>query len=195
MFQDYEKHALMEYTDNNEAQLVFSNQLNKELKGKYDTVISSLRNPYITLNEWLEEDECDLKGMIEVYDSIKHFESEYNRLNNRVIVIEDEIQKYNKGESKTSLASLLSFKTQGDIISERENEKEVNQIGMYYLDIIIAMVSEYSISNFDSFKQSKLNDYYKHLKQFNDIQLTNNKCIIDLWQSVQRDTNVKCKDG
>lgn len=191
VFQDYEKYALIEYADYDDTKLVFSNKQNKDLKIKYDIVISSLRNPYIAFNVWIEEDECDLKSMAEVYDSIKHFESEYRRLNNRVKEIESDIIKYNTGEGKSGLASLLSFQSIGDTISELENEKEENQIGMYYLDIIIAMVSEYSIQNFTSFKLSKLSDYYKHLKQFNDIQMMNNKCIIDLWQCVQEDNKVK----
>ena len=69
-FEEHEKYTLMEYAENDENKLVFFNPKNSELSEKILKLKESIRNPYVLLDEWLEEEQIDIESMIEALNSL-----------------------------------------------------------------------------------------------------------------------------
>lgn len=184
VFRDYEKLSLIEYTNGDEAKLIFGNSKDQELKDKIDDLCTKLQNPYYEIIEGLENDENDLIGMKETFDSISVLKEELIKLKTENAKLLDQIIDIKKDNSKEILENSVKYQ-------EMEKEKELRQIGIKCLDLVIKLATHYLINNyFNEFKSDIATNYYNHLNKFKDLTSQNNQIIMSLWKEIANNKNI-----
>ena len=184
VFRDYEKLSLIEYTNGDEAKMIFGNSKDQELKDKVDDLCTKLQNPYYEIIEGLENDENDLIGMKETFDSISVLKEELINLKIENAKLLDQIIDIKKDNPKEILEKSVKYQ-------EMEKEKELRQIGIKCLDLVIKLATHYLINSyFNEFKSDIATNYYKHLYKFKELSSQNNQIIMSLWKEIANNKNI-----
>lgn len=184
VFRDYEKLSLIEYTNGDETKLIFGNSKDQELKDKIDDLCTKLQNPYYEIIEGLENDENDLIGMKETFDSISVLKEELLKLKIENAKLLDQIIDIKKDNPKEILENSVKYQ-------EMEKEKELRQIGIKCLDLVIKLATHYLIKEyFNEFKSDIATNYYNHLNKFKELTSQNNQIIMSLWKEIANNKNI-----
>ena len=190
VFTDYEKYTLLEYSENDDNKLVFFNPKNTDLCLKLIKLKEGgVENPYISMYDWLKEEEIDLEAMIEAISHLQVLNETSDKLKQKIIGIVGDVNTLKAG--KTSLKSMFSFKSKADDISKLETEKVNCEKTLNDLEGIIKMATYNMDSYIEYFKVEKLAGYYHNLKLFAEMQKTNSTRINELWQTVSLDKNIQ----
>ena len=119
---EHEKNTLLVYSQNkDEEKLVFSNPKNNELYEKIVNLKDSLVNPFISLNDWLDEEQVDIEAMLEAMASLKGLETTKTKLNQKLETLTSDIENFKSSGKKTFT---MMFKNSDNAITEMEKEKE-----------------------------------------------------------------------
>ena len=188
VFEDYEKYTLMEYANNDENKLVFFNPKNIELCEKIMSLKKNLKNPYASLNDWLEDEVLDVEAMTEALSSLALLNETHDKL---IAESETLTQRINNLQSNYSKIKLFfTMKTKEAAYDELTKRKESIQESIQSLNEIIKIASFRMERYLEKFKIEKLERYHNHLKAFSELQKDNNINLDDLWQCVSRDRNL-----
>ena len=185
-FEEHEKYTLMEYAENDENKLVFFNPKNSELSEKILKLKESIRNPYVLLDEWLEEEQIDIESMIEALNSLTSLSTTYEKLGEKLDSIEKDLKSLQFGD--LNFVSKL-FKKKETELANLEKEKETIESSIETLGMIIKYASFNMEESLDKFKKDKINEYYKHLKSFSVVQKDNDNFLQELWNEVKSNLN------
>lgn len=188
VFEDYEKYTLMEYADNDESKLVFFNPKNIELCEKIMSLKQNLKNPYTSLNEWLEDEVLDVEAMSEALSSLTNLNETYEKM---ILDSENLTQRINNLQSNFSKIKLfLTWKTRETAFEELSQRKASLEETITSLRELIKIASFTMEKYLEQFKIEKLQRYHNHLKAFSELQKDNNNILDDLWECVSRDRNL-----
>ena len=180
--EEYEKYVLMEYSDNNETKLILFNPQNTSLNEKVVAMQQSLRNPFIALEEWLEEEELDIEAGIEAMNSLTRVSNTVEKLGQRIESLENELKKLQYGKmnpiveifkkKEEKMAELERAKTQ--TTEDLEAVSQINKIAHFNMEVF-----------FENFQKEKAKSYYKALKTYSLLHLDNNKYNDELWKEMK----------
>ncbi|MCQ2818110.1 MAG: hypothetical protein MJ252_12660 [archaeon] len=179
---EYEKFVLMEYTDNNEGKLILFNPQNTLINEKLVELENNLNNPYIALDEYLEEAELDTEAAIEAFNSLTKLGQTVEKLNQKIDSIESELKQLQYG--KQGLVSGL-FKKKEQRTAELEKEKTQTHDDLECLALINKM-AHFNMENFfNNFQIEQTKCYYKAVKIYALLQRDNNLHNEELWKEIK----------
>ena len=184
--EEYEKYVLMEYSDNNESKLILFNPQNTALNEKVVAMQTSLRNPFVALEEWLEEEELDIEAGIEAMDSLVRLSSTVEKLNQKIESLENQLKKLQYG-NQNPIAEF--FKKKEEKMAELERNKTQTTEDLEALSLINKMAHFNMEVFFENFQKEKTKSYYKALKTYSLLHLENNKYNDDLWKEIKGSLN------
>lgn len=184
--EEYEKYVLMEYSDNNEGKLILFNPQNSTLNEKVVALENSLNNPYIALDEWLEEEELDIEAGIESMASLSRLSTNVDRLAQRIENLETDLKQLQYG--KQNIISGL-FTKKEDKMASLEKQKAQTQEDYESLSLINKMAHFNMEIFFENFQKEKAKSYYKALKTYAILHLDNNKYNDELWKEIKQSLN------
>jgi hypothetical protein len=128
--------------------------------------------------------------MIDAITSINGLHEQKDKIIEKIGDVEKEISNTQTG--RTSLKSLINFRTDKEELLARYNGEKIEHINnLKYLEEIIKIVSNNLEKNIERFKGEKLHSYYVSLKQLADIQKRNSDDINEIWSTVSNDRNIK----
>lgn len=182
-FENYEKGTLFSYADNKEDRLVFINPNNSELAEKILKFKTSLSNPYVLLNDWLEEEKLDIEAMVQALDGLTNLNDALEKLSKKLESIEGSIKTLQAGQK--DFKTIFKFKNKEDTLGDLDKEKIETESNIQNLEMIIKLASFNMECYLDIFKEKKLKEYYIHLKMFAELQKNNNLILEDLWNQVK----------
>lgn len=184
--EDYEKSVLMEFSDNNEGKLILFNPQNSALNEKVVALEKSLNNPFIALDEWLEEEELDIEAGIEAMGSLQRLSSSVEKLGQKIENLENDLKQLQYG--KQNFISGI-FKKKEDKMAQLEKQKVESQEDMESLSLINKMAHYNMEVFFENFQKEKANSYYKALKNYALLQRDNNQYNDELWKEIKSSLN------
>ena len=193
VFENFEKYTLLEYVNNDEDKLIFSNPKNNETFQKINDIKEKFINPFTDLASWVEDDILDFNAMLFALESIINLNNLLDKLTSRLSAIEDEIIKYTNNEYNY-ITLWLKWKTVDGILFDLRQEEKNTRITIRSLNSIIAIASEITLDNLEIFKVEKLHRYHKHIKKFAEVQKTNGDIINKLWSYISNDPKLNDKD-
>lgn len=180
--EEYEKFVLMEYSDNNEGKLILFNPQNTVLNEKIVGLDKSLNNPFVALDEWLEEEELDVDAVIEAMNSLTKLGQSVDKLVQKIDGLEAELKQLQYG--KQGLISGL-FKSKEAKQAELEKAKAEAQEDLENLSLIHKM-AHFNMENFfGNFQNEKAKSYYKAIKMYSLMQRDNNLYNDELWGEIK----------
>lgn len=188
VFEDYEKYTLIEYADNDESRLVFFNPRNTELCEKIMKLKQNLKNPYIQLNEWLEDEVLDVEAMEEALSSLLHLIESYEKILQEIEGIESKAKALEEGYGSIKL--MITFKNKDTVINELQEKRTILHNTSSTLLQIIKIASLCLDGYLEYFKIEKFDRFYSHLRAFSELQKDNNSILNDLWDCVNKDKNL-----
>lgn len=164
---------MMTFADNNEFSLIFNNTKYISLSEKILKLKREMTNPYVTIKNWLEDEELDVEAMLIAIMKINQLIEEF----------EKKQDKYIKHSRKGNFIKGI-FKKK-DNFNEKENMTEkVND-----LMTLIKIVEENMQNQIEVFKMEKTQNYYKNLKNFAISQKMSNKVVRELWTLIKNVMN------
>ena len=193
VFENYEKHSLKEYVNNEEDKLVISNPKNSDTYQKILDIKEQFRNPFTDLASWINDDILDFNAMLDALESIINLNNLMDKLSSRLTAIEDEIIKYQNNEYNF-IALWIKWTTVPGILSELRQEEKNTKSTIKAINSLISIASKITLDNLEIFKVEKLQRYHKHIKKFAEIQKLNGDIINNLWSYISNDPKVKDKD-
>ena len=193
VFENFEKDALLEYVNNDEDKLVFSNPKNNDANRKILDIKEQFRNPFTDLASWINDDILDFNAMLEALESVINLNNLMDKLTSRLTAIEDEIIKYQNNEYNF-ITLWIKWNTVPGILSELKQEEKNTKSTIKSLNSIISIASKLALDNLEIFKVEKLQRYHKHIKKFAEIQKSNGDIINKLWSYISNDPKLKDKD-
>ena len=127
IFEDYEKHALLEYIENNEDQLVFYNPKNSEICKKIINLQTNLKNPFLSIYDWIQFEILDMTAMSNALESIDYLTRLLEQKKAELQTINKELQNINSSFSKIKL--IIKFKSkesyQEELLVDRVKTEEL----------------------------------------------------------------------
>ena len=193
VFENYEKHSLKEYVNNEEDKLVISNPKNSDTYQKILDIKEQFRNPFTDLASWINDDILDFNAMLDALESIINLNNLMDKLSSRLTAIEDEIIKYQNNEYNF-ITLWIKWTTVPGILSELRQEERNTKSTIKAINSLISIASKITLDNLEIFKVEKLQRYHKHIKKFAEIQKLNGDSINNLWSYISNDPKVKDKD-
>ena len=193
VFENYEKHSLKEYVNNEEDKLVISNPKNSDTYQKILDIKEQFRNPFTDLASWINDDILDFNAMLDALESIINLNNLMDKLSSRLTAIEDEIIKYQNNEYNF-ITLWIKWTTVPGILSELRQEEKNTKSTIKAINSLISIASKITLDNLEIFKVEKLQRYHKHIKKFAEIQKLNGDIINNLWSYISNDPKVKDKD-
>jgi hypothetical protein len=193
VFENFEKNTLLEYVNNDEDKLVFSNPKNKETYQKIEDIKEKFKNPFTDLSSWIDDDILDFNAMLFALESIINLNNLLDKLTSRLSAIEDEIIKYQNNEYNY-ITLWLKWKTVEGILFELKQEEKTTKNTIKSLNSLILIASKITLEHLEIFKVEKLQRYHKHIKKFSEIQKSNGDIINKLWSYISNDPKLKDKD-
>ena len=169
---DYEKVALNEYTDGDEGKLILFNSANMALKERIDGVSTSMNNPYIIFDEWLEEEELDAEAVVEALNSLNKLEQNIVNLTKKIAGLDKEIQKLSSGNAEAKRAAV-------------EKDRNQNQENLDNLTLISNMAYFNMENFFVAYKEEKAYNYYKAIKIYALIHKSNDMYNNSIWSEIK----------
>ena len=180
---EHEKNTLLVYSQNqDEDKLVISNPKNNELYEKIVNLKESLVNPFITLNDWLDEEQVDIEAMLEAMASLKGLETTKTKLNQKLETLTSDIENFKSSGKKTFT---MMFKNSDNAITEMEKEKETTENNIQFIGEIQKMAAFNMEWYVERFKKEKTYEYFRHFKAFVNLQRKNTVTIDNLWKTVK----------
>lgn len=193
VFIHFEKHTLMEYVNNDEDKLVFSNPKNSDTNQKINDIKEKFINPFTDLASWIEDDILDFNAMLAALESIINLNGVLDKLTSRLTAIEDEIYKYQNNEYNY-FTLWIKWNTVEGILFELQQEEKSTKTTIQSLNSIISIACRITLDNLEIFKVEKLQRYHKHIKKFAEAQKNNGDLINELWSYISNDPKLKDKD-
>lgn len=181
-FEVYETSVLNKYTDNDENKLIFYNPKNIEIHDKVRNLKNTIQNPYIALKNWIEENILDVEAMIEALNSLQTLTDQCEKLKKRISTLQNDITSLEIG--KQNFVAKL-FKKKEDQKEQLEKEKAETEEKKDCMVSIIKIAVFNMESYMEVFKQEKINEYYKTLKNFSLYQKDNGKVLKNLWTEIK----------
>lgn len=172
----------MNDTNNDEKKLIFFNSNNTHLAEKILKLKENLSNPYILLDEWLDEEKLDLEAMVQALEKLIDMNENLEKLQQKKDSTETSIKSLQFGHK--DIKTIFLFKNKDTTIGELEQEKSKLEEEIANLTQIIKIASFNKECYIEVFKEEKLNDYYIHLKMFCEIQKNNNIYYNEIWALV-----------
>ena len=193
VFKNLEKNTLMEYVNNDQDKLVFSNPSNKETSQKLLDIKEKFINPFTDLASWIDDDILDFNAMLFALESIINLNDLIDNLVSRLSAIEDEIIKYQNNEYNY-LSLWIKWKNVEGILFDLKQEEKTTRNTIKALNSIISIASKITLDNLEIFKVEKLQRYHKHIKKFAEVQKANGDIINKLWSYISHDPKLNDKD-
>ena len=193
VFKNLEKNTLMEYVNNDQDKLVFSNPSNKETSQKLLDIKEKFINPFTDLASWIDDDILDFNAMLFALESINNLNDLIDKLVSRLSAIEDEIIKYQNNEYNY-LSLWIKWKNVEGILFDLKQEEKTTRNTIKALNSIISIASKITLDNLEIFKVEKLQRYHKHIKKFAEVQKANGDIINKLWSYISHDPKLNDKD-
>ena len=178
----YENEVLKPYTGNNEEKLILANTKSPATKEKADGLEKCLNNPYIALEEWIEEERLDIDAVLEAFASLNNLSTRVEKLGVKIENIDHETKQLQYGK-QGFISGLL--KSKDAKMTELENEKTKSIQDLEGLDIINKMAYFRMEQFFKEFKEQKVLSYYKAMKLYALLQRDNDMYNHELWNEAK----------
>ena len=182
---DYEKKAMLAFSDDNSSCLIFNNPSYTELTEKIAKLKNEMINPYTAFKEWLEEEILDAEAMMIAIKGINDLIEKEDKIKQKLESVEADLKKLEGGGS--SLKTL--FKKKEDVIAQKQKEKNEIQEKLDNISLIVNIVADNMENQIDDFKNLKTQRYYKYLKIFAILQKESNRVLRELWTLVRTALN------
>lgn len=163
------------------------NPNNSELAEKLLKFKTSLSNPYVLLNDWLEEERLDIEAMFQTLDGLTNMNDALDKLEKKLESIEGSIRTLQSGQK--DFKTIFKFKNKEATLVELDQDKIETESNIQHLQMIIKLASFNMECYLDVFKEEKMRDYYIHLKMFSELQRNNNLILEDLWNEIKTALN------
>lgn len=183
-FENYEKQTLLEHALNDEKKLIFFNSNNTTLAEKILKLKDNLSNPYVLLDEWLDEEKLDLEAMVQALEQLISMNENLEKLKQKRDSTENSIKGLQFGHK--DMKTIFSFKNKDATLAELEQEKVKLEEEIANLSQIIKLASFNMECYIEVFKEEKLNEYYTHLKMFCEMQKNNSIYYNEIWTLVAK---------
>ena len=168
---------------NNEGKLILFNPANTVLNEKIVGLDKNMNNPFIALDEWLEEEELDIDAVIEALSSLGKLSQNVEKLVQKIDSIEAELKQLQYG--KQGLISGL-FKSKEARMAELEKSKTQAHEDLESLSLVNKM-AHFNMENFfTNFQNEKAKSYYKALKIYALMQRDNIAYNDQLWGEIKK---------
>ena len=181
-FEVYENTVLNKYTGDDENKLIFYNPKNIEIHDKVRNLKKAIQNPYIALKNWIEENILDVEAMIEALNSLQTLTDQCEKLKKKIATLQNDITSLEIG--KQNFVAKL-FKKKEDQKEQLEKEKAEAEEKKDCMVSIIKIAVFNMESYMEVFKQEKITEYYKTLKNFSIYQKDNGKVLKNLWDEIK----------
>lgn len=189
IFEEYEKHALLEYTNNKEDELIFFRPENTKICEKIVKLKQNIKNPFTNIYYWVEFEVRDMTAMQQALTSLDNLnlllekkKTELNGLNNELC---------NINSTYTKLKLFFKFKSINTYQYELNDDIQKTQNMINTLNELIILASKQMESEINQFQIEKLKKYNENLELFAEAIKDNSQCINDLWECVGYDPKLK----
>ena len=188
---EYEKNAIVTYTEEQIENLIFNNSSNSDLVEKIKILDKKMINPFTSLKDWLEEEILDTEAMLLAIKGINDLVEKEEKFNQKLTTIENELKKVESGGS--SIKTL--FKKKDNVINKMTKNKEDSSQKLENLQLLVKILADNMEKQINEFKETKTHSYYKNLKMFAILQKESSKIIKEIWDTIKNSINEIAPDA
>ena len=188
---EYEKNAIVTYTEEQIENLIFNNSSNSDLVEKIKILDKKMINPFTSLKDWLEEEILDAEAMLLAIKGINDLVEKEEKFNQKLTTIENELKKVESGGS--SIKTL--FKKKDNVINKMTKNKEDSSQKLENLQLLVKILADNMEKQINEFKETKTHSYYKNLKMFAILQKESSKVIKEIWDTIKNSINEIAPDA